>query len=308
MAIRHKEYYLQFDSVVAAEAIRQLGDQRGVSEVFRDATISILMKSREESIDKSELVSVLGEPDIKRKVGVGTVWEYQWVDYRGSKKYSSSTPFLINKNGTIVGLAEDWINSSIPVERIHFDVVFCISKDFFYGDARSVDEGRYEQMLEQIVQPNLPLIQPSRLATKDAIGRESELIKYYQDVFRLAKKHSSTEIESYFWLKPLICSPPSIYIDFLWHDTLVETETVIDSLLGAKEGFLLDDADQGWEISIHAYNKSFFLLCRDPDNDEERCNISFLREPFIREVKEASERLDAVMRVLDEEFGLHYWS
>ncbi len=104
--IKNIHYYRSFDLLSASEEIRQLGSDRGASEVFADAIYSLVIAAEERGVGSSEIEQVLGTPDRIVDNESGEVWEYHWSDMYGPIKYTSLTPFQIT-NGVCTGLAPD---------------------------------------------------------------------------------------------------------------------------------------------------------------------------------------------------------
>ncbi|ADG69075.1 hypothetical protein Plim_3262 [Planctopirus limnophila DSM 3776] len=104
--VKDIHYYRSFDLLSASEKIRELGNDRGSSEVFADAIHSLLIAAEERSVGSSEIEQVLGKPDRIVDNEGGEVWEYDWSDMYGPIKYTSLTPFQIT-NGVCTGLAPD---------------------------------------------------------------------------------------------------------------------------------------------------------------------------------------------------------
>ncbi len=104
--IKDIDYYRSFDLLSASEEIRELGNDRGNSEVFGDAIQSLLIAADEREVGSSEIEQVLGKPDRIVDNDSGEIWEYDWSDTYGPIKYTSSTPFQI-MNGVCTGLAPD---------------------------------------------------------------------------------------------------------------------------------------------------------------------------------------------------------
>lgn len=104
--IKDEQYYLTLDLDLLARQIPRIKEQRGSLDVFGDAVTALALRCKLEPITTDYLLAIVGEPDVIKQIDQGEVWEYAWVDWYGPTKYSSATPFLIDR-GRVVGLQRE---------------------------------------------------------------------------------------------------------------------------------------------------------------------------------------------------------
>jgi hypothetical protein len=82
---------------LAKLAARVAGDKttRKELDVFSDMITAVVLRCEREVMTGEDLQRYLGDPDTVTKRGLGEVWEYVWVGCHDSRKFTSSTSFII---------------------------------------------------------------------------------------------------------------------------------------------------------------------------------------------------------------------
>lgn len=105
--IKTIDYYLSVDLVESALAISSHSGWRGDCNAFKDAIPSLLYQSEVREVSTQEILQTLGDPDRTRDVGKRQVFEYDWADWHGPTRYTSTTHFMTSEN-KLIGLDKDF--------------------------------------------------------------------------------------------------------------------------------------------------------------------------------------------------------
>jgi hypothetical protein len=98
------EYYRCLDLDKAATLLAEPGTDRLRSEVFHDLLKAIIFRHKQESISRSRLLSLLGQPDRTFLRSNQVLLEYDWVgehcncEYRGSDRFLFAGDLLVAIN------------------------------------------------------------------------------------------------------------------------------------------------------------------------------------------------------------------
>ena len=207
-----------------------------------------------------------------------------------------------------------WMARAVRVEEFRCDVVFQLSTGIQFCDAATghIIPGE----VASLPVPDLPLIGTSGVAALDVIGREQGLVEHYRGVVAAFARHGrAAQLRRgapYFWLRPAIIANDTVLTECSWYDSVPDAEALLRALaggLGAPEGELWDDLDQGWQIRVV---KGRDLVCVAEWDWEERrrpaSGLAFDPVQLSREASAALGRLHAVHRVLVEALGHDWWS
>lgn len=203
----------------------------------------------------------------------------------------------------------DWTNGTLTISNFEINVAFLTNKEYFFGN-----ENDPKQIADKInfSEPlYLPFSDKAILATTNNISDNlDEIIKYYQSVLALAKKHNKKPSQYYFWIRPIIrnLETGEILVSFPWYDTLNEIRRLFIDLKKENEGNIFFDADQGWELVIDYFKGQLFIKESDPDYDETYCKITIDRQKIIRQIDDILLKTEKIVSKLTNHFGTDYWT
>lgn len=146
------------------------------------------------------------------------------------------------------------------------DVAFLIKPDFFYGSWKKAEPNDLRNKVEKLYVPRPT--QRSRVLGSAIVGKEQELVRYYQSVIEAAAKHRKAlrELSHYFWMRPVLLSRGEAVLDFPWYDTYPETVSLLRGLTQPlPAGLLYDDMDQGWRFVAYATAEYLYFMQGDDD-------------------------------------------
>lgn len=164
---------------------------------------------------------------------------------------------------------------------------------------------------EHLVQPDIDRRVASMVRTSEAVGCEQELAAYYLNLIRIARKHGKTfnEIRHYFWLRFWLWnSEENVQIPFPWYDTFLEIRQFLDEVEQKTDGLVYCDADQGWELEIHAFGGELFLQFQNPDDDEVYARLRVPREKAIESFQALRGRAESTIHRLSNVIGRDLWT
>ncbi len=205
---------------------------------------------------------------------------------------------------------QSWFPRAKPITAIEVEICFLLQNDFYFGPDRLREIGE-RKFVEPLPSPQIPRHVPSMVRTSEAIGYELELERYNAEVIRLAKKHGLdfNAIRHYFWLRLSIWNTAEgIHIGFPWYDTYSEMERFFDDVSARDSGEVFWDADQCWEMQVHAENGEFFAQARDPDYDETHFIVRFPRELLLAKIPDFRNRATSIIRCLSSVIGDDVWT
>ena len=151
-------------------------------------------------------------------------------------------------------IMESWFADAKRITSLDAEICFLLQDDFYYGPD-SYPEVAERKEVEPLPSPQIERHVPSMVRSAEAVGHEEELAKYYREVIRVARKHrkSFNDIRQYFWMRFWLWNTDEeIHISFPWYDTYSEIDRFLTSVSGNSDGQLFWDADQGWELDVHA--------------------------------------------------------
>ncbi|MEI2429263.1 hypothetical protein RDV84_22750 [Lysobacter yananisis] len=204
-----------------------------------------------------------------------------------------------------------WLSQTRNLPSLEAEVCFQIQDRFYYGPDRVSDPSDYERLAEKLAPPAIALVSPSMVRSAEALGHEAELAAYYRQIVRLARHHQRpfNSIRHYFWLRLWLWnSQQQAHIAFPWYDSYAEIDRVLKALVEIESGPVHDDADQGWEVQIHARGDAVYLLQRDPDEDEALAALCVPRAELARQVAQLRERTQGLIARLSGELGADVWT
>lgn len=141
-----------------------------------------------------------------------------------------------------------------------------------------------------------------------------ELIAYYEDVIRAARRHGQRvdALRHCFWMRlRIVGEADGRHIDFgfPWLDSLQELAVVLEALADPPaSGEVFADRDQGWEIEIHADAHRCFLRETDPDAGELRAEAQMPRARLSHDAADALHRARRVVALLVEALKDDAWT
>lgn len=203
----------------------------------------------------------------------------------------------------------DWISRAKPVDPVSVDVVFLVSETFYYGPENGFTAEQWETLREPLYSPKVDRY--GKYVLSEALdGSADELVRYYQDVVRLAARHRK-ELKtdsSYFWIRPLIFARGELDITFPWYDTWAEAAPVLDALASPDDGQLFRDMDQGWDFEAFAEAERLFLRRGNSDSGEDLFIIATRRAAVMSQIPTVRGRVERLLQQLTAAMGRDYWS
>lgn len=203
----------------------------------------------------------------------------------------------------------EWISRANPVTGISLDIGFLIAESFYYGPENEFSQEQWQQLREPLYRPNVAWYGDYLLSAELNMSA-AELVRYYQDVVRLAARHRKDvrQQSQYFWMRPLIFARKEFTITFPWYDSWEESVPVLDALSSLGDGLLFHDMDQGWEFQLFAEGNRLFLRQSDLDSGEEHFVITADRTQLGSQVTGVRERVVRLLQELSAALGRDYWS
>ena len=160
-----------------------------------------------------------------------------------------------------------WMTQARPLDAFVCDAVFRFADSFYIGPDNGFTQREWEAARVPLRPPALPCRIPGRLATADLLGREDELITYYERLVAVAEAHgkaaSLRNPFPCFSVNPTFISGGEALASFAWTDDVPESTAVLTALAGSANGaagLIWDDQDQGWAIRIVAGSKTTFFV------------------------------------------------
>lgn len=203
----------------------------------------------------------------------------------------------------------DWTIGTTAVSNFEINVAFLTNREFYFGDDNSpeqiADRKNFTEPLD------IPFADKDLLVTANNVnGNLDELIKYYQSVLTLAKKHSKIPSQYYFWIRPIIrnLETKEVLVGFPWYDTLDEIRRLFSELNNETKGNIFFDADQSWQLTIDNFNGQIFIKECDPVDDEPYCQISLDRQEVVRQLGELLSKTERIIASLTNHFKTDYWA
>jgi len=207
-------------------------------------------------------------------------------------------------------IMESWFADAKEIATLDAEICFLLQDDFYFGPD-SYPEVAERKEVEPLPAPNITRHVPSMVRCAEAVGHEEELANYYREVVRLARKHRKTfnDIRQYFWMRFWLWnSQEEVHISFPWYDTFSEIDQFIGSISNKTEGQIFWDADQGWELEMHASDGDFFVRLRNPDDDETYAVVRFSQRLLIEQLEPLRARTESIIGVLASAIGQDVWT
>src|SRR5579872_682654 len=205
---------------------------------------------------------------------------------------------------------ESWFADAKRLASLDAEICFLLHEDFYFG-ADSYPEVADRNEVESLPSPNFARNVPSMVRSKEAVGHEEELVNYYREVVRVARKHRKTfnDIRHYFWLRFWLWNTKEdIHIVFPWYDTFSEIDRFLGSVNENKEGQIFWDTDQGWELEVHASDGDLFARVRNPDDDEAHAVVKFSKRMLVEQLQPLRSRTESLIRFLSLAIGRDVWT
>jgi hypothetical protein len=205
---------------------------------------------------------------------------------------------------------EDWFADAKHVTALEVESCFMLQEDFYYGPD-SFPELNERKLVEPLKQPGIHRHVPSLLRTSEAENNVEELARYYADVISLAKRHQLpfNHISHYFWMRFWIWNTAAeIHLSFPWYDTQSEIDGFIQSVIEKTDGQVFWDADQGWELEIHAFYDKHFARLRDPDSNETHAIVSYPGNALTGQLLSLQSRSRLIIERLTSIIGRDLWT
>lgn len=163
---------------------------------------------------------------------------------------------------------KDWYESTTAIASATVEIGFMLSPEFSIcsDGIPSLTVGA-----EPLKLPTFHRASEHFATTTEAQSHTSELIAYYADVIRLARKYSNSfrQISPYFWMRLSIANTDGTFeVSFPWYDTLREMAPVLTKLVNPPtDGEIHGDIEQGWGIEMDAFNCMLYIRewCSDTD-------------------------------------------
>lgn len=206
---------------------------------------------------------------------------------------------------------EPWFAEAVSVNSLKAEICFLISRDFYFGPDRPVDPSDLQRLTVPLSLPKIARVAESMVRSEEAVGHEAELVSYYEQIVRLARKHRRpfNSIRHYFWLRFWLWSDEQkIDISFPWYDSFSEIDRFIGAVSREGEGLVNLDGEQGWEMEVHVRGDDLYLRERDPDADETFLVVSSPRGRLIAELTGLRERTVGLIGHLSDAMGADVWT
>lgn len=203
----------------------------------------------------------------------------------------------------------NWKNTTTNISNINITIAFLTNRQFYFGSDKNRKQlEKWEDFSEALY---LPFQNPDLLITTENIkDNKEELIKYYENVVALSKKHGKKISPSYFWIRPLLRDKEDnkILTGFPWYDTMNEVKYLFSELQKEEEGTVFYDVDQGWELVIENKDGKIYLQESDPDYNEIHCSINFDRNSMIQQSVFVLHETQKIINKLVKHFGFDCWT
>ena len=206
---------------------------------------------------------------------------------------------------------KEWFDSANLIENASVDIGFVLNSEFYYGP----DQHPAVVERKEVERLRIPLFARSteRFATtSEAEPYIDQLIIYYSDVVRLAKKHGKTfnQICQYFWLRLSIFDKGDTFrVGFPWYDTLSEMQPVLVALSNPPSvGEVHWDRDQGWELEMDSYNGLLYVREWDPDYDEVHVVAKLPLRALASSAEAALHRTQKIISALTKALSEDAWT
>lgn len=199
-----------------------------------------------------------------------------------------------------------WLDGAVRVSTVIVDGSMAIAPDFYFGPKNSFTKAQWHALREPI---GVPL--PSRdgwLPVELGLTHLDALIEHHRRLFEMARRHGkpialgSPEV----WMRPHIVGDRTIAPAFPWTDTYASTDSILSALCAHREGELLWDLDQGWEILARRVGNDLILGERASDDDPGRVLVVD-RDRFVAAADAARARIDHLLTQLTEALDEDPW-
>ena len=205
---------------------------------------------------------------------------------------------------------ETWFKDAKQLGSLEIETCFLLQDDLYYGPDTHPEVVERKQT-EPLVPPSINRHVHSMVRTAEVEDNVDELARYYTDIIRLGRKHRLpfNHISHYFWMRFWIWNTDEdVHISFPWYDTQAEIDSFIDSVATTSVGPLFWDADQGWELEIHASDDDLYLRLRDPDYDETHAVVCFPADALLNELPRLQSRTRLIIDSLSSIVGRDLWT
>ena len=205
---------------------------------------------------------------------------------------------------------ESWFADAKRISSLDAEICFLIQDDFYYGPD-SYPEVSERREVGPLPNPNIPRHVASMVRSAEAIGHEVQLIEYYRSVLQIAQSHQKmfNDIRQYFWLRFWLWNTEQkVHISFPWYDTFSEIDRFLSSVTNKSDGQIFWDADQGWELEMHAYSGECFARLRNPDDDETHAIVRLPSDALIAHLQALRTRTESIIQSLSSAIGRDLWT
>lgn len=201
---------------------------------------------------------------------------------------------------------KSWFENAKRIESIETEICFLLNGELFlWADST---RGEIEESLSP---PEFQRHLPSMARSSEICGNEPELIRYYNDIIRIARKNrlAFNDIRQYFWMRLWLWNTAEkIHIGFPWYDTYSEMDHFFTSISVDSEGELFSDVDQGWELEVHELNGDLYIRWLEPSNEPHHREIRLPKETLIEQVRLIRQRMNSILKILSDAIGKDVWT
>lgn len=205
---------------------------------------------------------------------------------------------------------QNWFSDAKHVKTLEVETCFLLQQDFYYGPDTH-PEIVERKLVEPVEQPDFPRHVPSLVRTSEVEKHISKLGEYYSEIISLARKHkmSFNRVSHYFWMRFWIWnSDAEVHLSFPWYDTQSEIDAFINSVTDKTDGQVYWDADQGWELEIHASGANQYARLLNPDENEIQAIVSYPRHELVNQLNLLQKRSKMIINELTSIIGRDLWT
>lgn len=205
---------------------------------------------------------------------------------------------------------EPWFSDAKRISSLEAEICFLLQDEFYFGPD-SYPEVSERKEVEPLASPSIPRRVPSMVCSAEAVGHEDQLADYYREVVRVAQSHGKAfnDIRQYFWLRFWLWNTEhEVHISFPWYDTYSEIDRFLSSVADNSEGQVFWDADQGWELEMHATDGELFARLRNPDDDEIHAIVRLPSQSLLEGIQPLRSRTESVIRSMSSAIGRDVWT